>query len=113
MRRFFTTFAATTAMLISGLAHASGELFIYNWTEYTPPELIEKFEKETGIKVSVDTYDSNETLLAKLQAGATGYDIVVPSQNFVPIMINEGLIQKVGVHDLPNFIALCKSTYDC
>ncbi|MEO1866328.1 MAG: extracellular solute-binding protein, partial [Pseudomonadota bacterium] len=103
MRRFFTTFAATTAMLISGLAHASGELFIYNWTEYTPPELIEKFEKETGIKVSVDTYDSNETLLAKLQAGATGYDIVVPSQNFVPIMINEGLIQKVGVHELPNF----------
>ena len=44
MRRFFTTFAATTAMLISGLANASGELFIYNWTEYTPPELIEKFE---------------------------------------------------------------------
>ena len=63
MKRFFTTFAATTAMLISGLATASGELFIYNWTEYTPPELIEKFEKETGIKVSVDTYDSNETLL--------------------------------------------------
>ena len=80
-----------------------GELFIYNWTEYTPPELIAKFEKESGIKVSVDTYDSNETLLAKLQAGATGYDIVVPSQNFVPIMINEGLIQKVGVHKLPNF----------
>ena len=51
----------------------------------------------------MDTYDSNETLLAKLQAGATGYDIVVPSQNFVPIMINEGLIQKVGVHALPNF----------
>ncbi len=90
-------------MLTTGLARAEGELFIYNWTEYTPPELIAKFEKETGIKVSVDTYDSNETLLAKLQAGATGYDIVVPSQNFVPIMINEGLIQKVGVHKLPNF----------
>ncbi|MDH3635428.1 MAG: extracellular solute-binding protein [Gammaproteobacteria bacterium] len=103
MKRVVTLFAAAAAMLISGLAQASGELFIYNWTEYTPPELIAKFEKETGIKVSVDTYDSNETLLAKLQAGATGYDIVVPSQNFVPIMINEGLIQKVGVHSLPNY----------
>jgi spermidine/putrescine transport system substrate-binding protein len=103
MKRLFTIFTAAAFMLTMGLAKAEGELFFYNWTEYTPPELIEKFEKETGIKVTVDTYDSNETLLAKLQAGATGYDLVVPSQNFVPIMINEGLIQKVGVHSLPNF----------
>ncbi|MDH3388936.1 MAG: extracellular solute-binding protein [Gammaproteobacteria bacterium] len=103
MKRLLTTIAAAAALLTLGSARAEGELFIYNWTEYTPPELIAKFEKETGIKVSVDTYDSNETLLAKLQAGATGYDLVVPSQNFVPIMIKEGLIQKVGVHSLPNF----------
>jgi spermidine/putrescine transport system substrate-binding protein len=103
MKRHLTPFAAVAAMLISGSAMASGELFIYNWTEYTPPELITKFEKETGITVSVDTYDSNETLLAKLQAGATGYDLVVPSQNFVPILVNEGLIQKVAVHSLPNY----------
>ena len=103
MKHLLTTFAAAAMLMTTGLASASGELFIYNWTEYTPPALIDKFEKETGIKVSVDTYDSNETLLAKLQAGASGYDIVVPSQNFVPIMINEGLIQKVGVHKLPNY----------
>ncbi len=103
MKRHLTLFATAAAMLISASANAEGELFIYNWTEYTPPELVEKFEKETGIKVSVDTYDSNETLLAKLQAGATGYDLVVPSQNFVPIMIKEGLIQKVAVYDLPNY----------
>ena len=103
MKRVLAIIVAATAMLSLGIARADGELFIYNWTEYTPPELIAKFEKETGIKVSIDTYDSNETLLAKLQAGATGYDIVVPSQNFVPIMIKEGLIQKVGVHKLPNF----------
>ena len=103
MKRVSTLFAAAAALLTLGSAKAEGELFIYNWTEYTPPELVAKFEKETGIKVSVDTYDSNETLLAKLQAGATGYDLVVPSQNFVPIMIREGLIQKVGVSKLPNF----------
>ena len=94
---------AVALSLAMGLAKAEGELFIYNWTEYTPPELIAKFEAETGTKVTVDTYDSNETLLAKLQAGATGYDLVVPSQNFVPIMINEGLIQKVAVHELANY----------
>jgi spermidine/putrescine transport system substrate-binding protein len=103
MKRALPLITAITLSLTMSLAKAEGELFIYNWTEYTPPELIEKFETETGIKVSVDTYDSNETLLAKLQAGATGYDLVVPSQNFVPILINEGLIQKVAVHELPNY----------
>ena len=103
MKRHLTMIASAVAMLVSASSQASGELFIYNWTEYTPPELVEKFENETGIKVSVDTYDSNETLLAKLQAGATGYDLVVPSQNFVPIMIKEGLIQKVAVHELSNY----------
>ena len=103
MKRFVSLLTAFTFALGASVAKAEGELFIYNWTEYTPPELVEKFEKETGVKVSVDTYDSNETLLAKLQAGATGYDLVVPSQNFVPIMIKEGLIQKVAVHELPNY----------
>jgi len=103
MKRHLTLLTVAAAMLIPGLAQAAEELFIYNWTEYTPPELVTKFEKETGIKVSVDTYDSNETLLAKLQAGATGYDLVVPSQNFVPILVSEGLIQKVAVHSLPNY----------
>jgi spermidine/putrescine transport system substrate-binding protein len=103
MKRLLTIFAAVAALLTLGSAKAEGELFIYNWTEYTPPELITKFEQETGIKVSVDTYDSNETLLAKLQAGATGYDLVVPSQNFVPILVKEGLVQKVAVHSLPNY----------
>jgi len=103
MKRHLTLLTAAAAMLISGFAQAAEELFIYNWTEYTPPELITKFEKETGITVSVDTYDSNETLLAKLQAGATGYDLVVPSQNFVPIFVSEGLIQKVAVHSMPNY----------
>ena len=85
---------------------AAGKLNLYNWADYTPDALIEKFEKETGISVTVDTYDSNETLLAKLQAGggSTGYDLAVPSQHFVEIMIKEGLIEKVdGIKDMPNY----------
>ena len=50
----------------------AGELHIYNWTDYTSDEMVKKFEKETGIKVTIDTYDSNETALAKLKSGAGG-----------------------------------------
>jgi len=91
------------AALFSSTAFASGELNFYNWVDYTPPELIAKFEKETGIKVNVDTYDSNETLLAKLKSGATGYDVAVPSQNFVTIMIEEGMLEKIDVKNMPNY----------
>lgn len=89
--------------LSSTAAHAEEKLFVYNWTDYTSPEAVKKFEVETGIKVTVDTYDSNETLLAKLKAGASGYDVIIPSHNFVPILISEGLVQKYDVKSLPNF----------
>jgi spermidine/putrescine transport system substrate-binding protein len=90
--------AMTTTM-----AKAEEKLFIYNWTDYTSPEAVKKFEAETGIKVTVDTYDSNETLLAKLKAGASGYDVIIPTHNFVPILIQEGLVQKYDPKSLQNF----------
>lgn len=92
-------------------AFAAGKLNLYNWSNYTPPDLVEKFEVETGIEVTIDSYDSNETLLAKLQAGggSTGYDLAVPSQHFVEIMIKEGLIEKVdGIKDMPNYKYVAK-----
>lgn len=89
--------------LTATVAKAEEKLFIYNWTDYTSPEAVQKFETETGIKVTVDTYDSNETLLAKLKAGASGYDIIIPTHNFVPILIHEGLVQKYDPRSLPNF----------
>lgn len=95
--------AAMALVLMTSAAHSEGSLNIYNWTDYTSPEMIEKFEKETGIDVTIDTYDTNETLLAKMQAGATGYDIIVPSQNFIPIFIQEGLVQEVDATKMPNF----------
>lgn len=84
-------------------ARADGNLYIYNWTDYTAPALIAKFEKETGIKVSVDTYDSNETLLAKLKAGGAGYDIVVVSSDFVKIFVDEKLLQKIDAPRMRGF----------
>jgi len=89
--------------MFSSATFAAEELNFYNWVDYTPDTLIAQFEKETGIKVNLDTYDSNETLLAKLKSGATGYDVVVPSQNFVTIMISEGMLEKINVKDMPNY----------
>ena len=91
-------------LLLSANAFAEGKLNLYNWADYTPEDLVNKFEAETGIKITVDSYDSNETLLAKLQAGggSTGYDLAVPSQHFVEIMIKEGLLEKIsGIKDMP------------
>src|SRR3546814_658579 len=65
--------------------------------------LLTKFEKDTGIKVTLDVYDSNETMLAKLQAGAAGYDVVVPSDYMVKIMIEEGLAEKIDARQMENF----------
>ncbi|EEE34986.1 spermidine/putrescine ABC transporter, spermidine/putrescine-binding protein [Rhodobacteraceae bacterium KLH11] len=86
--------------LMTASAVSAEDLFIYNWTDYTAPELIESFEKETGIDVTIDTFDSSETLLAKLKQGGAGYDITVVGHNYVPILVSEGLIQPINAPDL-------------
>jgi spermidine/putrescine-binding protein len=70
-------------------------LNLYNWSEYIDPDLLVTFEEETGIKVVEDTFGSNEDLLGKLQGGATGYDVIVPSDYMVDIMIEEGLLAEL------------------
>jgi len=80
----------------------SGVVNLYNWTDYVDPEELKRFTAETGIEVVLDTYDSNETLLAKLQSGATGYDVIVPSDYMVQQMVDLGLLQNIGVSSFPN-----------
>ncbi|WP_284943662.1 extracellular solute-binding protein [Acidisoma cladoniae] len=96
---------STASVFSAPAAHAAdaGVLHIYNWTDYTAPDLLKKFTAETGIKVTLDTYDSNETLLAKLKAGATGYDMIMVSNDFVHIFIDQKLIQPVDASAMPNF----------
>ena len=81
---------ATTA-----LAQEEKVLNIYNWSDYIGDDTIANFQKETGIKVRYDTFDSNETLHAKLVAGKTGYDIVVPSSSWAKIQIEGGLFRRL------------------
>lgn len=77
-------------------------LNIYNWSDYIAEDTIQNFEKETGIKVRYDTFDNNEIVHAKLVAGKTGYDIVVPSSTFARMQIDGGLFQKIDKSAIPN-----------
>ncbi len=89
--------------MTTSLAFAEGELHIFNWGDYTNPELIKKFEDQYKVKVTVTDYDSNDTALAKIRAGGHGFDIVVPSASFVPIWIQEGLILETRPDQMENF----------
>jgi spermidine/putrescine transport system substrate-binding protein len=100
----------TTAALIGiaalawiGPAAAEGELHIFNWGNYTSPDLIKKFEAAHDIKVTVTDYDSNDTALAKIRAGGHGFDMVVPSASYVPIWIEEGLLLESRPDQMDNF----------
>ncbi|MEM9098955.1 MAG: extracellular solute-binding protein [Pseudomonadota bacterium] len=91
------------ASLLAAPALAEGELNIFNWGNYTNPELIEKFEKEYGVTVTLTDYDSNDTALAKVKAGGHGFDIVVPSHSYIPIWVEEGLLMATRPDEMENF----------
>ncbi|GHV89089.1 spermidine/putrescine ABC transporter substrate-binding protein [Spirochaetia bacterium] len=79
-------------------------LYIYNWTYYCPDSVIEKFEKEFGIRVIYDMYDTNEAMLAKLQSGGAGYDLVFPSADYISIMQSQGMLAKIDTSKIPNLV---------
>ena len=81
----------------------STEVNLYAWSEYIPQALLDGFTQKTGIKVNYDAYSSNEELLAKLQAGASGYDVIIPSDYVVSIMIKQGLLETLDMASVPNF----------
>lgn len=95
--------SVTAALLAStGVTFAAGELNIYNWGNYTSPELIKKFETTYDVKVTLTDYDSNDTALAKIRQGGHGFDIAVPSQNYLPIWIQEGLLLETNPGQMEN-----------
>ena len=99
-----TLLAATLAGLMAGAVQADDKvLHVYNWSDYIAPDTIAKFEKQSGIKVVYDVFDSNETLEAKLLAGKSGYDVVVPSNNFLAKQIKAGVYQELDKSKLPNW----------
>lgn len=86
-----------------GTANAAGEVNIYNWSDYIGDNTVADFEKKYSVKTRYDNFDSNETLHAKLVAGGTGYDIVVPTATFGKIQIDGGLFQPLDKTKIPNY----------
>lgn len=97
-------FTALLFACLSCFAQDAGILNVYNWSEYLPDDVLEQFQKETGIHVNYSTYASNETLYAKLKANPeAGYDIAVPSTYFIDRMIREKMLVRLDKNQLPNF----------
>ncbi|RDL47022.1 Spermidine/putrescine-binding periplasmic protein [Ensifer sp. M14] len=95
-------FSLSALIATTGLGHAA-ELNIYNWGEYINPAVLKKFEEETQIKVNLSTYSSNEEMLAKIQGGATGYDVVFPSVHMQDIMSKLDLLEKTDINAYEGF----------
>ncbi len=109
---------ALAVVSLAGCSNAgSKKLYLFNWTYYTPDEVIKQFEKEFGVTIKVDSYASNEEMYAKLMAGATGYDIIFPSQDYVSILMKQGKLAEIDHSKFTNKeniseMVLAKATYD-
>ena len=103
----FTKLAGTAALALimaAGSARAEGKLSLYHWFEYIPQELLDKFSEAHDVEVTMDTYDSNEAMLAALKAGKLGsYDLAVPGDYMVKIMADEGMLDEIKEGELSNF----------
>ncbi|WP_319544216.1 extracellular solute-binding protein [uncultured Pseudodesulfovibrio sp.] len=102
------TLLAIALVLLSAMPSfaGSGELYLYIWSEYIPDEVVENFTKETGIKVHLSTYDSNEAMYAKIKLAGDGYDLIVPSSDYVSLMRQQGLLLPLNKAKLANFANL-------
>ena len=95
--------SALALTLLATGAQAEGKLSIYHWFEYIPQELLDKFSEEHGVTVTMDTFDSNEAMLASLKAGKMGsYDVAVPGDYMVEIMQGEGMLDTFTMDEMPN-----------
>jgi putrescine transport system substrate-binding protein len=119
IRKALLAAALASAAAWTGPAHAEDRVVnVYNWSDYIDASILKDFTKETGIKVTYDTFDSNEILETKLLAGGSGYDVVVPTANFLARQIQAGVFQKLDKSKLPNlknmwdFISKQTARYD-
>ena len=94
--------ATAVALAFTGTTHAAEKLNIYCWSEYIPQDVIDGFSKETGIKVSVENYASNEEMLAKLGAGGGSFDIIQPSEYVIEALVKENLLRPLDKKAIPN-----------
>ena len=104
MKNFTKLFSVLVlaACFFTSCAKKDKTLYLYNWTYYTPEALLRKFEQEFDCKVKLDSYSTCDEMYAKIKGGAKGYDIVVPSNDFVSIMIKQGMLRELDQKKLTN-----------
>lgn len=90
------------AGMLTGCGAKKATLNVYTWADYIKPELLARFEEENNCRVIIDTFDSNEAMYAKLKAGATGYDVIMPSSYMVKTMHKQGMLQTIDKNKIPN-----------
>lgn len=102
--KILTTVATVAALSVSVMSCSENNrtLYLYNWTYYTPDEVIEAFEKEFDCKVKLDSYSTCDEMYSKLRAGAKGYDVVIPSNDFVSIMMDQGMLRELDQSKMTN-----------
>lgn len=99
-KRLLSLLAA--CLFLASCGDKKPELHLFTWDDYLNPELILKFEQEHNCRLVIDIFDSNEAMLAKLKAGATGYDVLVPTSYMVKVLAREGMIVELDKSKLPN-----------
>lgn len=104
---FLLSLVMISATLLAGCSssqdkYPNGKVYVYNWGEYIDKETIKLFEEETGIKVIYDEFDTNETMYPKVEAGASGYDVVCPSDYMIQKMVDNDLLYELNWDNLPN-----------
>jgi spermidine/putrescine transport system substrate-binding protein len=90
------------SIIVTSFGNPENELHLYIWADYIKPELIEKFEKEHNCTVVLDTFDTNESMYAKLKLGATGYDVIFPSGYTYELMLQQNMLSPLDVEKIPN-----------
>ena len=103
---FMLALTAALCLILSGCGNSgggsNGEVIVYNWGEYLDPEVLTMFEEETGIKVVYDEFETNEVMYPKVEAGATAYDVICPSDYMIQKMIENDLLAEINFDNIPN-----------
>lgn len=108
MKKHLSMLCMSTAVLLSlagcgtGSSGANGEVIVYNWGEYMDPDVLDMFEEETGIKVVYDEFETNEIMYPKIEAGASEYDVICPSDYMIQKMIENDLLAELNFDKMPN-----------
>ncbi len=100
--RLLSAFFCLFIVLFTGCSSSGRELHIYSWGDYINPEVIKKFEAQYQCRVIIDTYDSNESMYSKLKSGATGYDIIFPSNYILDLLNQQNMLQEIDQNQIPN-----------